>query len=45
VRKAIVGGLVRVAEAHPALGRHLYEHIRTGSVCRYDAGSAVQWQL
>ncbi|MFI5958065.1 hypothetical protein [Cryptosporangium sp. NPDC051539] len=45
VRKAIVAALLRVAEADPALGRYLYEHIRTGSVCRYDPSAPVRWDL
>lgn len=47
VRKAIVAALLRVAEQHPALGRHLYEHVRTGSACRYEPtpGAPVRWML
>ena len=47
VRKAIVGALVRVAEVHPHLGRHLYERVSTGSSCRYqpDPHAPVRWQL
>jgi hypothetical protein len=42
-----VGALVRVAESHAALGRHLYEHVNTGTVCRYDPDPAapVRWLL
>ncbi|MFI5958867.1 hypothetical protein [Cryptosporangium sp. NPDC051539] len=45
VRKAIVGALLRIAEVDPALGRHLYEHIRTGAVCRYEPGPLARWDL
>jgi hypothetical protein len=47
VRKAIVAALLRIVEVHPALGRHLHEHIRTGSTCRYepDGQTPVRWSL
>jgi hypothetical protein len=45
VRKAIVSALLRIVEVHPALGRHLHEHVRTGSVCRYEPQPATRWVL
>ena len=47
VRKAIVAAMLRVAEADPALGRHLHEHVRTGATCRYEPGAPapVRWVL
>ena len=47
VRKAIVGALAKVAEVQPELGRHLYERVRTGSVCRYepDPAAPIAWLL
>jgi hypothetical protein len=47
VRKALVATLARIAEADPWLARHLHDHIRTGSVCRYDPDPdhPVTWVL
>lgn len=47
VRKAIVAALLRIVESHPALGRHLHESVRTGSVCRYEPNpeAPVRWVL
>ncbi|MFI5915325.1 hypothetical protein [Dactylosporangium sp. NPDC051541] len=49
VRKAIVGALAKLAEVQPELARHLYEHVSTGAVCRYepdaDPAAAVTWLL
>jgi hypothetical protein len=47
VRKAIVAALLRIVEVHPALGRHLHESVRTGSVCRYEPNpeAPVRWVL
>jgi hypothetical protein len=47
VRKAVVGALLRIAEADPALGRHLHERVSTGSTCRYDPDPAapIRWLL
>jgi hypothetical protein len=47
VRKAIVTALLRIAEVHPTLGRHLYEHVRTGINCRYEPNpqTPVHWLL
>jgi hypothetical protein len=44
VRKAIVAALLRIVELHPALGRHLHEHIRTGATCRYEP-APIRWHL
>jgi hypothetical protein len=47
VRKAIVAALAKVAEVQPAVGRHLYERVTTGAVCRYDPDPAdpARWLL
>ncbi|WP_432842955.1 hypothetical protein [Dactylosporangium sp. CA-092794] len=47
VRKAIVAALARVAELDPALGRHLYDRVSTGTACRYDPDpeAPVSWLL
>jgi hypothetical protein len=47
VRKAIVAALARIAETDPWLGRHLHDHVRTGSHCRYepDPDHPVTWVL
>lgn len=47
VRKAIVAALLRIVEVHPALGRHLHEHVRTGFTCRYEQNPQmpVRWLL
>jgi hypothetical protein len=47
VRKAIVAALARLAEQDPWLGRHLHDHVRTGSRCRYDPDpdQPVRWVL
>jgi hypothetical protein len=47
VRKAIVAALARVAEQDAWLGRHLHDHVRTGSRCRYDPDPdhPVRWVL
>ena len=47
VRKAIVAALLRIIEVHPALGRHLHESVRTGSVCRYEPNpeAPVRWLI
>jgi tetratricopeptide (TPR) repeat protein len=36
VRKAIVGALARIEHVDARMARHLTDHVRTGSVCRYD---------
>jgi hypothetical protein len=47
VRKAIVAALARIAETDPWLGRHLNDHVRTGTECRYesDPDHPVRWLL
>jgi len=47
VRKAIMAAIARIAEADPWLGRHLRDHVRTGSECRYesDPDHPIRWVL
>jgi hypothetical protein len=47
VRKAIMAAVARIAEADPWLGRHLRDHVRTGSECRYesDPDHPIRWVL
>jgi hypothetical protein len=47
VRKSIVAAMARIAETDPWLGRHLWDHIRTGSECRYesDPDYLIRWVL
>jgi hypothetical protein len=35
----------KIAEAHPALGRHLDNSIRTGTYCAYEPESPLEWLL
>ncbi|MDX1649157.1 MAG: hypothetical protein R3263_04815, partial [Myxococcota bacterium] len=35
----------RLADAHPALGRHLENAVRTGSTCVYPPEAPVEWEL
>jgi predicted ATPase len=45
VRWRIRAGIDRIDEAHPALGRHLREAVRTGTWCSYQPGTPVDWKL
>jgi hypothetical protein len=47
VTRAIRSALARIAEQHPALGRHLDATIRTGTFCSYTPDPRVPftWQL
>jgi len=49
VRKAVTNrirhALDRIRAAHPALGRHLTNAVRTGFVCAYHPEHPVAWQL
>lgn len=48
-RKAVTGRIrmtiSRVAQQHPALGRHLGNAVRTGTYCSYEPEAAVSWQM
>src|SRR5690606_9095235 len=35
----------RIGEAHPELGRHLANAVRTGTFCAYRPETPVAWQL
>ncbi|MBP0448847.1 AAA family ATPase [Kitasatospora sp. RG8] len=35
----------RISHAHPALGRHLANAVRTGTLCVYEPEQPVHWQL
>lgn len=35
----------KLADAHPALGRHLENSVRTGSFCRYAPESPIAWRV
>ena len=37
--------LRQAAEAHPALGRHLHNAVRTGTWCSYRPETAVSWRI
>jgi hypothetical protein len=47
VRKAIVAALLRIVETDPAMGRHLHEHVRTGTTSCYQppSGPPVHWMM
>jgi hypothetical protein len=49
VRKAVTNqirrALERIRAAHPALGRHLANGLRTGFVCAYRPEHPIDWQL
>jgi tetratricopeptide (TPR) repeat protein len=45
VTERIRAALDRVGAAHPALGRHLENSIRTGVFCSYRPETPVDWQL
>ncbi len=48
-RKAVTNrihdSIVRIANQNPALGRHLRNAIRTGSLCRYSPENSVLWEF
>ena len=41
----IRSAIKRIAEAHPALGRHLEASIRTGAFCAYQPETPVRWTV
>jgi tetratricopeptide (TPR) repeat protein len=41
----IRSAIKRIAEAHPALGRHLEASIRTGAFCAYQPETTVRWTV
>jgi len=45
VAERIRAAVARVLEAHPALGRHLENSIRTGTFCSYQPEAPVVWVL
>jgi tetratricopeptide (TPR) repeat protein len=45
VAERIRASIARVAAAHPALGRHLENSIRTGIFCSYRPETPVDWKL
>lgn len=47
VTRAVHTAIQRIAEGHPALGRHLAAAVQTGAFCRYrpPAGDSIAWQL
>src|SRR5262249_53353413 len=47
VSRSVIRCIRRIAEANPALGRHLSASIKTGTYCSYspDPGLAVRWDL
>jgi tetratricopeptide (TPR) repeat protein len=45
VAERIRAAVARVSEAHPALGRHLRNSIRTGTFCSYRPEAPIDWQL
>ena len=44
VYNRIRAALVRIAEAHAALGRHLHASIKTGTSCEYRPERELRWQ-
>ncbi len=45
VTQAINRAITSISEAHPPLGLHLLNAIKTGSDCRYTPDQPVDWQL
>jgi hypothetical protein len=45
VTERIRTALERIGSAHPALGRHLENSIRTGIFCSYRPEAPVDWKL
>jgi hypothetical protein len=45
VRARIRYAIGKVAEVHPALGRHLEASVRTGTFCSYRPERAVAWEI
>ncbi|MFD0257294.1 ATP-binding protein [Kitasatospora indigofera] len=45
VTARIRAALDRIGRAHPPLGRHLANAVRTGTLCVYEPESPVDWQL
>jgi hypothetical protein len=45
VTRRIREAIGRISDAHPALGRHLQNSIRTGTYCSYAPEQPVDWQL
>jgi predicted ATPase len=45
VRWRIRAAIDRIGDAHPALGRHLREAVRTGAWCSYQPSTPVTWEL
>jgi predicted ATPase len=45
VRWRIRAAIDRIDDAHPALGQHLREAVRTGTWCSYQPGRPVTWRL
>ena len=41
----IRSALRKLADAHPALGRHLENSVRTGTYCVYEPEADVRWEL
>jgi hypothetical protein len=45
VTKVIRTQIGKLLELHPALGRHLSETVRMGTVCVYAPSSRVDWDV
>ncbi len=45
VRWRIRSAVKKIAAAHPRLGQHLANSIRTGVFCQYSPESAINWEL
>jgi non-specific serine/threonine protein kinase len=44
VTLALRAALKKITDAHPALGAHLGDTLRTGQYCSYRPGTAITWQ-
>jgi len=45
VAERIRAAIARASQAHPALGRHLKNSIRTGVFCSYRPEATIDWKL
>jgi hypothetical protein len=41
----IRNGIKKISKAHPRLGRHLENAVRTGTFCVYEPEAPIEWAL
>jgi hypothetical protein len=41
----IRNGIKKIGKAHPRLGRHLENAVRTGTFCVYQPETPIEWAL